>query len=347
MNQFHEGISHIKREDFRIIKREVGAGSSSSVDVCKRVSIGDSGRTLLALKRYYRAALLRKQSVVYSRGGEVSIQTGVDNLLREITILRSFKGKCGNLIQLEEVLEDDNCVSVLTQYAGAPLMIFVEEKNAYCARSLSPVKGSLYAQTARDVIDVFTEDDTIAFLKQILNGMSFLQDNCIIHKDIKPENILINYPVCQWRRYHGPKLEDMRSSWAHDRPLHVTICDFDTAELVPDGRIFDAQGTVLFSPPEVFALIDREQGVDGFARDAWSVGMVAYCMLIGYHPVPVCSSSLEFQFSLLKLQQEGGQISLPENLVENAVLREVVAGLLLVNPTNRLAARDAMSLLTV
>lgn len=330
-----------------IVKRGIGSGSSSSVDVIKRISPGSPTRSLSAIKRYYREALVRKQCVVYSRGGNISLKTGEDNLLGEIAILQTICGECDNIIQLEDVIQDDGCITVLTRYSGAPIMTFQENTNAYCARSLDPVRGSLYANVIRDFIDVFTDDDAAACIRQILNGMSFLQEKCVVHKDIKPENILINYPVCRWRRLKGKGLVNMSSCWVHDRPIHVTICDFDTAELVPDGRIFDAQGTVLFSPPEVFNIIDREEGVDGYARDAWSVGMVAYCMLAGYHPVPVCSSSLEFQLSLLKLQQEGGQISLPPNLGEKTVLREIVEGLLHVDPGTRLSVRDAQSILTV
>jgi serine/threonine protein kinase len=347
MNHFHERESQIKRGKLMIVKQRIGNGSSASVDVFKRVFVGSPSRSLLAIKRYYREALVRKRCVVYSRGGNISFKTGEDNLLGEIAILQILAGECDNVIRIEDVIHDDRCITVLTSYSGAPIMTFQEHTNAYCARSLDPVRGSLFSNTIREFIDVFNEDDAVAYLRQILNGMSFLREKCVVHKDIKPENILINYPVCRWRRFKGTDLVDMSSSWSHDRPIHVTICDFDTAELAPDGRIFDAQGTVLFSPPEVFNFIDREEGVDGYARDAWSVGMVAYCMLAGYHPVPVCSSSLEFQLSLLKLQQEGGQISLPANLVEKTVLREVVEGLLHVDPGTRLSVRDARSILTV
>lgn len=333
--------------DFKLVSREVGVGSSSSVDVCKRVVRGFGSRTLSAIKRYYLAALTRRQCVSYSRGGHVDIQTGIYQLEREIEILRALKGRCSTIVNLDEVVRSDSCIFLIFKYAGAPLMCYIDESNAYSARSLDPIYGSLFAARTSHMIDVLTEDDCVICLKQILSGMSFLRDKNIVHKDVKPENILLNYPLWRWRRYVDSRLQDMQADWVHDRPIEITICDFDNAETITNGRIFDAQGTVLFSPPEVFGLIDRDVGVDGFARDAWSVGMVAYCMLVGYHPVPTCSSSFEFQLSLLKLQQEGGCIVLPDQIIGRTPLREAIEGLLNMDPSARLTVNDALSLLTV
>jgi serine/threonine protein kinase len=225
-------------------------------------------------------------------------------------------------------------------------MDFVEDANAYSALTLDPVTGLLFRPKLKHDIDVFTEDECINCFKQLLQGMSFLRREGVVHKDIKPENVLINYPVCQWRRFLNNTPHDMQSTWKHDRALQVTICDFNTAELVPDGRLYDAQGTVLFTPPEAFDFIDTDVGIDAYARDAWSVGMVGYYMLAGCNPIPNYASALEYQLTLIGMHHENRRIRIPDEIApKNEIIREVIEDLLHPHPESRMTVDRALSIL--
>lgn len=49
--------------------------------------------------------------------------------------------------------------------------------------------GELFDRIVADDYTL-TEKDCIAFMKQILDGLSFVHRNHIVHLDLKPENIL-------------------------------------------------------------------------------------------------------------------------------------------------------------
>jgi serine/threonine protein kinase len=115
----------------------------------------------------------------------------------------------------------------------------------------------------------------------------------------------------------------------------VTLCDFNIAEKREGGRIFDAQGTVVFSPPEVFGRVDPQIGVDGFQRDMWSMGVLAYCLITGETPVQESDSSLMTQIEIVRLRSESGPLQLP-SYVQNHRLRYLVESLLDPDPERRM-----------
>ena len=225
-------------------------------------------------------------------------------------------------------------------------MSYLEDMHSYTAFVMDTENRLIYHWAPREgVINVLFEEDCANCLQQLLSGLEFLKQNNIVHKDIKPENVLLNYPLCRWRCVSN-EYSTISASWNHQRPIQLTICDFNISERMMDGRIFDAQGTLLFTPPDVYGLVDREEGVDGYARDAWSAGMVGYCMLAGAYPLTLEGSSLQFQLELLRMRADGERISLPRNAcIENENLRIVVEGLLAMDAPSRLSAADALTIL--
>jgi serine/threonine-protein kinase len=82
----------------------------------------------------------------------------------------------------------------------------------------------------------------------------------VIHRDIKPQNILIGYDPSG---------------------LRVRICDFGLAKRVnPLTLAATAAGTVSFKAPEVFS----DEKADSTAADVWSVGVLLYLLLVDRFP---------------------------------------------------------------
>ena len=93
--------------------------------------------------------------------------------------------------------------------------------------------------------------------KQIIEGLKYIHQNKIVHRDIKPDNILI----------------DLHNT--------VKIADFGVSRKVSSGDIMkDHCGTPAYIAPEIFL----NKGYEGFSCDIWSAGVTLYYLLGGVQP---------------------------------------------------------------
>ncbi|KAL7950610.1 hypothetical protein V8C42DRAFT_307030 [Trichoderma barbatum] len=131
----------------------------------------------------------------------------------------------------------------------------------------------------------FPEDDSRTIAQQLLSALAYLHRNNITHRDVKPDNILINTL----------------------QPLDVKLTDFGLSKMVDTEQTFLRTfcGTLLYCAPEVYteyAEYDdngiRSRGkkarrVPGqrynHAVDIWSLGGVLFYSMTGQPPYPVKS----------------------------------------------------------
>ncbi len=102
----------------------------------------------------------------------------------------------------------------------------------------------------------FAEDNAVRVMRQVLFAVSYMHGLDIAHMDIKPENILfettnVNLPM---------RIVDFGMSRRHR------------------GIIDQPVGTPFYMAPEVLA------GRYGKSCDMWSLGVIAYILLVGYPP---------------------------------------------------------------
>lgn len=93
----------------------------------------------------------------------------------------------------------------------------------------------------------------------------------IAHRDIKLENVLLN-------KAGVIKLIDFGLAHTYPRADDKSI---DRSE-----KLFDVCGSHSYAAPEVLAA-DRRRGLgyDGFAADAWSLGVSLFCLIAGFLPL--------------------------------------------------------------
>ena len=104
--------------------------------------------------------------------------------------------------------------------------------------------------------------EAVEILKQVCSGLAVAhaEDPPIVHRDIKPQNILIGYDAGGMR---------------------VRVSDFGLAKRVnPLTLLASAQGTLSFKPPEAF------ENMDSCAADVWSLGTTLYLLLTDTIPHP-------------------------------------------------------------
>jgi 3-phosphoinositide dependent protein kinase-1 len=128
----------------------------------------------------------------------------------------------------------------------------------------------------------------------------------VIHRDLKPENILLS------------------ADW------HVKLTDFGTAKIVGTdltARSNSFLGTAEYISPELLS-----ERVCYKASDLWALGCVVYQMIAGRPPFRGVTEYQTFQ----KVQK--GEIVWPQNFPE--VAKDLISRLLVMNPMERLGARD-------
>lgn len=153
--------------------------------------------------------------------------------------------------------------------------------------------------------------DAVHFTFQILRGLQHAHDKGIVHRDIKPQNIML--------------LEDGT----------VKIMDFGIARFPKDERIYlkKAVGSVHYISPEQAA-----GGVTDYKSDIYSVGIIMYEMLTGQLPFKGKDPKLVAQMQLK--QQPISPLELNPNLPKGLV--DITLRAMRKKPQDRYQTADEM-----
>ncbi|XP_052246713.1 serine/threonine-protein kinase unc-51-like isoform X3 [Dreissena polymorpha] len=167
------------------------------------------------------------------------------NLLsKEIKILKELSSlHHENVVQLMECKETTNHVYLVMEYCnGGDLADYLQ------------AKGTL------------SEDTISYFLKQISFAMRALKDKGIVHRDMKPQNILLCFP---------PGNKNPVAS-----QISLKIADFGFARFLQDGVMAATLcGSPMYMAPEVIMSLQYDA-----KADLWSIGTIVFQCLTGKAP---------------------------------------------------------------
>ena len=125
--------------------------------------------------------------------------------------------------------------------------------------------------TALDRIGGFTEIELATLIRDITSGLSFLHQNNIIHKDIKPDNILIN----DESRY---LLSDLGISEAASSAIRNTVITYRGPRKTQKKADFESIGKTpaAYRAPELFDTHDQLAISESPQSDIWALGATLY-----------------------------------------------------------------------
>nr|XP_040575768.1 serine/threonine-protein kinase 32A-like isoform X2 [Lepeophtheirus salmonis] len=153
----------------------------------------------------------------------------------------------------------------------------------------------------------FHEDSVAPLLIEIASALDYLRTKNIVHRDVKPENILL------------------------DEMGHAHLTDFNIAIQLsgPDGTTNGLSGTKPYMAPEVFnAGVNPSKGYS-FAVDWWSLGVTIFEIIAGHRPVEIHSrTSLSAIISLIN-----DRIKYPSSWSHSFI--KCISNLLSLSPTKR------------
>jgi len=205
----------------------------------------------------------------------------VERVAREIHILKLIR-RCRHIIQLYEIIETPRQLYLIMEYApGGELFDYIVEHGRA------------------------EERDACRFLHQILAGVERVHQTNVVHRDMKPENLLLDEREC------------------------IKIVDFGLSNTFQDGQLLQtACGSPCYAAPEMIA------GNQYFPPmvDVWSCGVILFALVCGFLPFEDQNHS-ELYKKILNAEYE------VPNFISKEV-SELIAGMLTTDPEKRMTLQD-------
>ena len=222
----------------------------------------------------------------------------------EIIALKTLSHEC--IIRMEEAFDGSRAVYIVMELLSG---------------------GNLYHFVTRHIY--YTETVASQLLGNLLSAVAYMHEHGVVHRDLKPENILLQQapPDC----HTNPK------NTRHPM-TNIKITDFGLAGIAHEEQgLTRVCGTPYYIAPEVLECARDRKGLTyGPACDLWSLGVLAYVILVGVPPfqAPEVSDVLA---AVLK-----GKWSFPSSVPLSAAARDFIRRLLVPDPKRRLTARQAL-----
>eukprot|EP01059_Diplonema_ambulator_P022194 TRINITY_DN3720_c0_g2_i1.p1 TRINITY_DN3720_c0_g2~~TRINITY_DN3720_c0_g2_i1.p1 ORF type:complete len:532 (+),score=211.70 TRINITY_DN3720_c0_g2_i1:46-1641(+) len=258
--------------DYRIITT-IGQGAYGRVRLC----VHNKSQQTYAVKFLSKTLLMKKIA-----SGNPMKDDGLKKIREEIKIMKQLQHP--NIIQIYGTMESES-----------ELMIVMEHLEGQIYPSTYPATPIPLRKLKR-------------YLVGIAQGLQFLHDKGIIHRDIKPDNILL------------------------DRKDNVKLADFGVsafaAECSEGLMVTGFAGSPFFMPPEAFSTEGGNNAkLEGPATDIWAFGVTLYTMAHGKLPPFTGSNVADLGKSIASTTIEFKH--------ESAELNEVLSKMLEKNPADR------------
>ncbi|RMZ73876.1 Serine threonine- kinase atg1 [Pyrenophora seminiperda CCB06] len=261
-----------------------------------------------------------------------------DNLVSEITILRSLHHP--HIVSLIDCQEAPSRMHIIMEFCElGDLSAFIKKRTDLVNH---PQTQRMIEKYPNPSVGGLNEVVVRHFAKQMASALEFLRSKNYIHRDLKPQNLLLN-PSSMFYSQSGT-LERMPLAASANSLIPATgiaslpmlkIADFGFARILPTTSLAETLcGSPLYMAPEIL----RYEKYDAKA-DLWSVGTVLFEMMCARPPFRA-NNHVEL---LRKIEERKDQVRFPEGLVCSRAMKNLIRALLKRKPTERMSYESFFS----
>ena len=194
---------------------------------------------------------------------------------------------------------------------------FYESENNYYLINEFCNGGELYNYINKTKLN---EQQLSIIFYQVFSGLCYLHENDVLHRDMKPENILIS-----------KKEIDLLTN---EEYFWIQIIDFDCAKIFEQNKKDNLiVGSIYYLAPEVLNRDYNEK------CDTWSVGVILYMFLVGKAPFNGLTNDEIINSIKTKEYDESNE----RFIQSSSEVKDLIKGLLNKNTDERLSAKQALN----
>ncbi|ODV84428.1 hypothetical protein CANARDRAFT_8777 [[Candida] arabinofermentans NRRL YB-2248] len=292
-----------------VIGPEIGRGSFANV----YKGYDTSTKSPVAVKSVFRSRLKNQKLV--------------ENLEIEISILKNLKNP--HIVALLDCVKTDQHFHLFMEYCALGDLSYFIRRRDQLVKTHPLISSILERYPSPPKSNGLNKVLVINFLKQLSSSLEFLRSQNLVHRDIKPQNLLLSPPV-----HSREEFKERGYSGLWELPV-LKIADFGFARFLPSTSMAETLcGSPLYMAPEIL----RYEKYNAKA-DLWSVGAVIYEMAVGKPPFRA-SNHVEL---LRKIEKAKDEISFPTSAQVSDDVVRLICGLLKANPTERMGFQEFFS----
>lgn len=245
-----------------------------------------------------------------------AVNSGREGLNLEIgqlvAVKHVYRSRCSEEVLHKEVdallelatREHPNVAALFDAFLTDDTLILVLE---YCAG------GELFEHLAGE--GPYSEKAASDMVKQMAHVLHFLHKHNCTHRDLKPENILL--------ANNGPN------------PL-IKVADFGLATMKQKPFMSSVCGTWAYCAPEV-----KKDRVYTKAVDVWSLGVITYILVVGFHPFDPMGDSTEKE---LETRIFNGTFDFEDEMWDSvsSACKDLIVRMLTVDPAIRISVDEIL-----
>jgi serine/threonine-protein kinase ULK/ATG1 len=257
-----------------------------------------------------------------------------DNLTSEITILKGLHHP--HIVALIDCKESSQHIHLVMEYVAlGDLSYFIKKRDTI---KDNPMVSDMMVKYPNPRVGGLNEVVVRHFLKQLASALQFLRVRNLIHRDVKPQNLLLN-PSPHYFAKEKPSVMPYLASNDSLVPVcgipslpMLKIADFGFARSLPSTSLAETLcGSPLYMAPEIL----RYEKYDAKA-DLWSVGTVLYEMMTGKPPFRA-SNHVEL---LRRIEKGEDKIKFGDDVLVSDGMKKIVRSLLKRDPKERMSFPD-------